>query len=215
MCVQLEAENKLAARLRALESRVEQFEARWNQSDHSPSDQLKRSEAKLSKRMTSLEISFHQELQLLKQDYHKGGPSLSSVGKHMHNTCTSRKKCACKRTLNYGKLCNFKCKYLRTENKDIFEFLLMSKGSQAHYHKSLYLCNSLSHSCFVATTMLISHKTGERNTQPTSQPSAAAQHLIILPLTSNPRLISQKSWHFISNLPHFLSASPAHNVQTI
>ncbi|XP_028269735.1 protein FAM81B [Parambassis ranga] len=68
----LEAETKLAARLHALEGCVEQFETRWNQSDRSPSDQLKRSEAKLSKRMTSVEISLHRELQLLKQEYHKG-----------------------------------------------------------------------------------------------------------------------------------------------
>ncbi|KAL3063064.1 hypothetical protein OYC64_002781 [Pagothenia borchgrevinki] len=68
----LEAESRLAVRLQALEARVEQFEAQQDQADRRQSDHLKRSETKLSKRMTSMESSLHQELQLLKQEYHKG-----------------------------------------------------------------------------------------------------------------------------------------------
>ena len=73
LCVQLEAESRLADRLRALEARVEQFETQRDQADHRRADQLKRSETKLGKRMSSMENSLHQELQLLKQEYHKGG----------------------------------------------------------------------------------------------------------------------------------------------
>lgn len=72
VCVQLEAESRLAAQLRALEARAERDRA-----DRSQADQLKRSETKLSKRMSSLESSLHRELQLLKQEYDKGGRSLS------------------------------------------------------------------------------------------------------------------------------------------
>lgn len=72
-CVQSEAESRLAEQLRALEARVEQFETRRDQAGQSQADQLKRSETKISKRMTSVENSLHQELQLLKQEYHKGG----------------------------------------------------------------------------------------------------------------------------------------------
>ncbi|XP_042344597.1 protein FAM81B [Plectropomus leopardus] len=68
----LEAESRLAVQLRALEVRMEQSEAQRDQTDHSQADQLKRSETKLSKRMTSVESSLHRELQLLKQEYHKG-----------------------------------------------------------------------------------------------------------------------------------------------
>ena len=73
LCVQFEAESRLAVRLRALEARVEQFEAQQDQADLCQADQLKRSETKLGKRITSVESSLHQELQLLKQEYHKGG----------------------------------------------------------------------------------------------------------------------------------------------
>lgn len=73
LCVQLEAASKLADRLCALEARVEQFETQLDQADRSQADRLKRSETKLSKRVTSVESSLHQELQLLKQEYHKGG----------------------------------------------------------------------------------------------------------------------------------------------
>lgn len=76
-CMQLEASSRLAERLRALEARMEQFETQLDQANCSQADQLKRSEAKLSKRMTSVESSLHQELQLLKQACHKGGRSLS------------------------------------------------------------------------------------------------------------------------------------------
>ncbi|KAG8012125.1 Protein FAM81B [Nibea albiflora] len=68
----LEASSRLADRLRALEAHVEQFEIQLDQANRSQADQLKRSETKLSKRMTSVESSLHQELQLLKQECHKG-----------------------------------------------------------------------------------------------------------------------------------------------
>ncbi|XP_032372589.1 protein FAM81B [Etheostoma spectabile] len=68
----LEAESRLGARLRALEVRVEHVEAQQEQAKRSQAEQLKRSVTKLSKRMTSGESGLHQELQLLKQEYHKG-----------------------------------------------------------------------------------------------------------------------------------------------
>ncbi|XP_029915121.1 protein FAM81B [Myripristis murdjan] len=71
-----EAESRLAEGLHALEARVERFEVEQNQAEHSQAQQLKRSETKLSSRMSSLESSLHQELQLLKQDYHKGFKSV-------------------------------------------------------------------------------------------------------------------------------------------
>ncbi|KAM9360646.1 protein FAM81B [Symphorus nematophorus] len=67
-----EAVSKLAERLRALEARVEQFETQLDRAERSQADQLKCCETKLSKRMTSVESGLHQELQLLKQEYHKG-----------------------------------------------------------------------------------------------------------------------------------------------
>lgn len=73
LCVQLEVESRLSDRLCALEARVEQFETQRDQVNRRQADQLKRSEAKLGKRMSSVENSLHQELQLLKQEYHKGG----------------------------------------------------------------------------------------------------------------------------------------------
>ncbi|KAM7391816.1 hypothetical protein PAMP_022473 [Pampus punctatissimus] len=63
----LEAESRLADRLRALEARVEQSGTQQDQAD-----QLKRSQTELGKRMSSVENSLHQELQLLKHNYHKG-----------------------------------------------------------------------------------------------------------------------------------------------
>ncbi|XP_073321582.1 protein FAM81B [Pagrus major] len=68
----LEAASGLADRLGALEARVEQFETQLDPAGRSQADELKRSEIKLSKRITSVQSSLHQELQLLKQDYHKG-----------------------------------------------------------------------------------------------------------------------------------------------
>ncbi|CAK6950135.1 protein FAM81B [Scomber scombrus] len=68
----LQAESRLVERLHALEARVEQFETQWDKTDHRQADQLKRSETKLGKRMSSVENSLHRELQLLKQEYHKG-----------------------------------------------------------------------------------------------------------------------------------------------
>ena len=73
LCVQLESESRLAIRLRALEVRVERSETQWDQSDQRQPDRLKRSERKLSERVSSVESSLHQELQLLKHEYHKGG----------------------------------------------------------------------------------------------------------------------------------------------
>nr|XP_046243030.1 protein FAM81B [Scatophagus argus] len=64
--------SRLADQLRALQSRVEHFETRLEQVGRSQADQLKCTETKLSKRTTSVESSLHQELQLLKQEYHKG-----------------------------------------------------------------------------------------------------------------------------------------------
>lgn len=71
--VQLEAASRLADRLGALEARVEKFETQLDRAGRSQADELKRSETKLSKRITSAQSSLDQELQLLKQDYHKGG----------------------------------------------------------------------------------------------------------------------------------------------
>ncbi|KAM8759922.1 protein FAM81B isoform 1-T1 [Acanthopagrus schlegelii] len=68
----LEAASRLADRLGALEARVEQFETQLDRAGRSQADELKRSETKLSKRITSAQSSLDQELQLLKQDYHKG-----------------------------------------------------------------------------------------------------------------------------------------------
>ncbi|XP_040010645.1 protein FAM81B [Xiphias gladius] len=77
LCSQLhdkmtEVESRLAGRLQGLEACVEQLETQRDQADRSQTYQLKRSETKLSKRMTSVENGFHQKLQLLKQEYHKG-----------------------------------------------------------------------------------------------------------------------------------------------
>ena len=72
-CVQFEVASRLADRLGALEARVEQFETQLDRAGRSQADELKRSETKLSKRITSAQSSLDQELQLLKQDYHKGG----------------------------------------------------------------------------------------------------------------------------------------------
>lgn len=71
--VQLEAASRLADRLGALEARVEQFETQLGRAGRSQADELKRTETKVSKRITSAQSSLEQELQLLKQDYHKGG----------------------------------------------------------------------------------------------------------------------------------------------
>ena len=72
-CVQFEVASRLADRLGALEARVKQSETQLDRAGRSQADELKRSETKLSKRITSAQSSLDQELQLLKQDYHKGG----------------------------------------------------------------------------------------------------------------------------------------------
>uniref|UniRef100_A0A672JNA0 Family with sequence similarity 81 member B n=1 Tax=Salarias fasciatus TaxID=181472 RepID=A0A672JNA0_SALFA len=61
------AESRLSERVLALEGRVERCEGRRSQTD-----ELKHCEAKLSRRMTSVENGVHQQLQLLKQEYHTG-----------------------------------------------------------------------------------------------------------------------------------------------
>lgn len=63
----------MADHLLALEARVEKFDIQQNQADRSRHDQLKHSEDKLSRRITLVENNLHQELQLLKQQYYKGG----------------------------------------------------------------------------------------------------------------------------------------------
>ncbi|KAI3372464.1 hypothetical protein L3Q82_022953 [Scortum barcoo] len=68
----LEGTSRLADQLGALEAHVEQSESRRDQAARAQTDQLKRSEAKLGKRLSSVESSLHQELQLLKQECHKG-----------------------------------------------------------------------------------------------------------------------------------------------
>ncbi|XP_058491886.1 protein FAM81B [Solea solea] len=65
----VEAESRLSGQLFALEVRVDQAE-------RSQADRLKRSENKLGLRMSSVESGLHQELQLLKQEYHKGFQSV-------------------------------------------------------------------------------------------------------------------------------------------
>ncbi|XP_074526849.1 protein FAM81B [Halichoeres trimaculatus] len=62
----------LADRLCALETRMKQCETQLELTCCSHTDQLKLSETKLRKRITSVENGLHQELQLLKQEYHKG-----------------------------------------------------------------------------------------------------------------------------------------------
>ncbi|XP_056276019.1 protein FAM81A [Pseudoliparis swirei] len=68
----LEADSRSAARLRALEARVEQLEARRDQTHRSRAERPKRSGPTLGDRETSAESSLRCELQLLKQEYHKG-----------------------------------------------------------------------------------------------------------------------------------------------
>ncbi|XP_034547205.1 protein FAM81B [Notolabrus celidotus] len=67
-----ETSSRLADQLCALEARVKQCETQQNLACHSQADQLKGSETKLSKRITSVESGLHQELQLLKHEYQKG-----------------------------------------------------------------------------------------------------------------------------------------------
>ncbi|KAM7019102.1 protein FAM81B [Tautogolabrus adspersus] len=67
-----ESASRLSERLRALEARVDLCLAQKEQIHQRQADQMKRCETVLSKRMTSVESGLHQELQLLKQEYHKG-----------------------------------------------------------------------------------------------------------------------------------------------
>ncbi|KAM3611642.1 uncharacterized protein V6R79_021973 [Siganus canaliculatus] len=66
-----EAMSTFGERLRALEARAEQFGTQLDQAYHFQAEQLNRSETKLSKRLGSVESILHQQLQLLKQEYHK------------------------------------------------------------------------------------------------------------------------------------------------
>ena len=70
--LQKETQCQLFERLHALESRLGQWEARYDSSLSGWADQLKRMETKLSQRLSSLEHSLRHELQLLKQNYHRG-----------------------------------------------------------------------------------------------------------------------------------------------
>ncbi|XP_039477020.1 protein FAM81B [Oreochromis aureus] len=83
----LGAESRLADRLLALEARVEKFDIQQNQADRSRHDQLKRSEDKLSRRITLVENNLHQELQLLKQQYHKGFQSVHDAIESLSQIC--------------------------------------------------------------------------------------------------------------------------------
>ncbi|XP_060893951.1 protein FAM81B [Labrus mixtus] len=67
-----ESASRLCDRLRALEARVDLCETQKDQIHQRQAEQMKRCENVLSKRMTSVESGLHQELQLLKQEYHKG-----------------------------------------------------------------------------------------------------------------------------------------------
>ncbi|KAK2837417.1 hypothetical protein Q5P01_014629 [Channa striata] len=68
----VEAESRLADRLHVLEVQLGHFETQRDQAERGQADQLKSTETRVSKRMTSVENNLHQELQLLKQEYHKG-----------------------------------------------------------------------------------------------------------------------------------------------
>ncbi|XP_038559570.1 protein FAM81B [Micropterus salmoides] len=83
----LEVASRLADQLHALVARVEQFEIQQNQADHNQTDQLKHSETKLSKRITSVESSLHQELHLLKQENHKGFLSVHDAIESLRQIC--------------------------------------------------------------------------------------------------------------------------------
>ncbi|XP_026176878.1 protein FAM81B [Mastacembelus armatus] len=71
-----ETETRLADQLGALEARLERYVTQKNQADRNQAYRLKDSEARLGKRMASVENNLHQELQLLKQEYHKGFQSV-------------------------------------------------------------------------------------------------------------------------------------------
>ncbi|XP_029018219.1 protein FAM81B [Betta splendens] len=67
-----EAESTLGEQLRGLDARLQNSEAQRQQAERSQEDRVRRHETRLSKRMASVETSLRQELQLLKQEYHKG-----------------------------------------------------------------------------------------------------------------------------------------------
>ncbi|XP_041644572.1 protein FAM81B [Cheilinus undulatus] len=68
----IESVSILADRLCALEARMKQCETQQEQTHRRLVDLLKRHETKLTKSITSVESDLHQELQLLKQESHKG-----------------------------------------------------------------------------------------------------------------------------------------------
>ncbi|XP_029960021.1 protein FAM81B [Salarias fasciatus] len=83
----LEAESRLSERVLALEGRVERCEGRRSQTD-----ELKHCEAKLSRRMTSVENGVHQQLQLLKQEYHTGFLSVHDAIESLRKICDIRSR---------------------------------------------------------------------------------------------------------------------------
>ncbi|XP_030594185.1 protein FAM81B [Archocentrus centrarchus] len=79
--------SRLTDRQLALEARAEKFDTQWNEADCTHYDQLKRSEGKLSRRITSVENRLHQKLQLLKQEYHKGFLSVHDAIESLRQIC--------------------------------------------------------------------------------------------------------------------------------
>ncbi|KAM6965417.1 protein FAM81B [Aplochiton taeniatus] len=72
----VDAEIKLLEQLRTMEARVEQTEGQLEKASRGHGDRLRRSENKLASRINSVEASFRQELQLMKQDYQEGFKSV-------------------------------------------------------------------------------------------------------------------------------------------
>ncbi|XP_068166930.1 protein FAM81B [Antennarius striatus] len=63
-------------RMHALEARVEKFETQLKKAERCQAGDLKHSDARLAQRMSSVENGLHEEMQLLKQEYHKGFQSV-------------------------------------------------------------------------------------------------------------------------------------------
>lgn len=70
LCLQVEAQCRFSGQFLALDARLEQ-------ADQNNAKQIKKHEYNLGRRMKSVENSLGEELQLLKQEYHKGGGALS------------------------------------------------------------------------------------------------------------------------------------------
>lgn len=69
-CVQVEADGRLSEQVRLLSVRVERAEIQLEQEHQA--DRVKHSKRKLHSRISTLETSFREELQLIKQDYQSG-----------------------------------------------------------------------------------------------------------------------------------------------